>query len=108
MTVKTTVKNNVDENQEFDIELKPNAQEEMEAFLLDPRLIFPTSEDELQSISAEDSAEIMNGIKKFLQKVMDKKNFTKLFNHCREEKGNDGVVFDMWMFVSSKLNASGE
>lgn len=92
---------------EPDIQIRDDALERFQDFLMDPDVMFAGSEEEAEELGIN-QGEQLNDLKKLLHTLLDNQNYRKLVDYMQKKYHKHGVLNECYEFVAKKLNVDGE
>lgn len=92
---------------EPDIQIRDDALERFQDFLMDPDVMFASSEEEAEELGIN-QGEQLNDLKKLLHTLLDNENYRKLVDYMQNKHHKHGVLNECYEFVAKKLNVDGE
>lgn len=92
---------------EPDVEIRKDAVDTFNDFLLNPDVIFVSSEEEAEELGV-DTAQQLNDLKLLLHALFDAENYAKLVEYMQKKYHKKGVLNECYEYATKKLNVNGE
>lgn len=92
---------------EPDVEIRKDALDTFNDFLMNPDVIFVSSEEEAEELGV-DTAKQLNDLKLLLHALFDAENYTKLVKYMQEKYHKQGVLNECYEYAAKKLNVNGD